>query len=330
MIENSKSDKRIALIFGGRGVEHQISCISAGRIMRFIKSGFKNPLCIYISKDGGWYFFPSSEAFIASADSVDISSLTPTFPALIKGKSGFLHDGGLLEIDCCIPALHGDFGEDGIVQGALECAGIPYIGQGVLQGALCADKEFSKLVAISAKVPTAPYAVYRKSAYETSEAEKVLAEAKSSFDYPMFIKPAGLGSSFGASAVRNDREFHEALIGALELCSGKVLIESFIPSELELECAYLDGDNRIITKPASVSVNGDCYDFKRKYLDKSAKTKVSAEIDGDLKELAVEYSKRLVDRLCLRDLARIDFFLSDGRLFFNEINTFPGFTEDSL
>ena len=330
MIEGSESDKRVALIFGGRGLEHQISCISACRIMRYIKSGFKSPICIYISSDGGWYFFPAKEMLIAAAQSVDISSLTPTFPVRIKGKSGFLKNGTVLEVDCCVPVLHGDFGEDGVVQGALECAGIPFVGQGVPQGALCADKEYTKLVAISAGIPTAPYAAYRKSVYEKHEAEELLCETKSNFCYPMFIKPAGLGSSLGASAVYSDSEFHDALKGALDLCRGKVLIEKMLSPELELECAFLDGEVQIITEPSSVSVSGDCYGFTEKYLKKSAKTKVKAEISDNLKALVREYSRRLVSRLSLRGLARIDFFLCGGEIYFNEINTFPGFTEDSL
>lgn len=330
MIENSKSDKRIALIFGGRGQEHQISCLSACRIFRYIKSGFKSPVCIYISRDGGWYFFPSGEMLIATAESIDISGLTPTYPVLIRGKSGFILDGGVLKVDCCIPALHGDFGEDGVVQGALECAKIPYVGQSVLQGALCADKEYTKLVAISAGIPTAPYTVYRSSVYDKKTADKLLAEAKAAFGYPMFIKPAGLGSSIGARAVRSDTEFHEALRSAVEICRGKVLIEALVPTELELECAYLGGSHGTVTAPGSVCASGDFYDFKRKYIDKSAKTRVTADIPESIGALAREYSERLITLLSLRDIARIDFFLSNGKLIFNEINTFPGFTEDSL
>ena len=330
MIEISRSDKRVALIFGGRGLEHQISCLSACRIMRFLKSSFTSPICIYISRDGGWYLFPNGEMLIASAENIDPSSLTQVYPVLFNNKSGFLAEGELIEVDCCIPALHGDFGEDGKVQGALECAKIPYVGQGVLQGALCADKELTKLVAISLGIPTARYAVYRRRKYDSAEAQRTLESAKASLGFPMFVKPAGLGSSFGACAVHSDEEFKSALKNACEICRGKVMIENFICAELELECAFLDGDEPIITAPASISVGAECYDFKRKYLERAAKTTPKAEISDSLKALVIEYSRRLVDKLMLRDLARIDFFLSGGEIYFNEINTFPGFTKESL
>ncbi len=330
MTEISKSNVKIALIFGGRGVEHQISCLSAARILRLIKSSFVKPVCIYIEQGGGWYFFPPSEELIASAKEIDTSGLTPTYPVLIGRKCGFLKDGEILEIDCCIPALHGDFGEDGRVQGALECAKIPFVGQGVATGALCADKEYTKLVAISAGIPTPPYAVYRERHYSDTAAKAVLDEAKSKFGYPMFIKPAGLGSSYGASPVNSDGEFFAALKSAFELCRGKVLIEKLVRADYELECAFLDGEERLVTEPSAVSVGGGFYDFKKKYIDKNTKAAVRADIDNGLRAKAVEYSKKLTELLSLRDLARIDFFLADGKLYFNEINTFPGFTSDSL
>ena len=329
MTENSKLNVKIALIFGGRGVEHQISCLSAARILRLIKTSFVKPVCIYIAEGGGWYFFPPSEELIASAKEINISGLTPTYPVLIGRKCGFLKDGEILEVDCCIPALHGDFGEDGRVQGALECAKIPFVGQGVASGALCADKEYTKLVAISAGIPTLPYAVYRESRYSDSAAKAVLDEAKSKFGYPMFIKPAGLGSSYGASPVNSDAEFFAALKSASELCCGKVLIEKLVRADYELECAFLDGEERLVTEPSAVSVGG-FYDFKKKYIDKNAEASVPADIDNGLRAKAVEYSKRLCELLSLRDLARIDFFLVGGKLYFNEVNTFPGFTSDSL
>ena len=311
--------KPIALIFGGRGFEREISCKSAGRIASTLEELSLTFISVYITARGDWLKFPSDPAKIKNASSVDCSEFLYAYPVMLYGRSGFLTEGSVTEVLCAIPALHGDFGEDGTVQGALECARIPYLGQGVLAGAVASDKEFTKLLAASVGIPTLPHEVLREP-YTEALGALALKRAKERFGYPMFIKPSSLGSSGGALGVNTDEEFHSALRQASELCSGKVLIEKLIKPDLELEIAYLDGDAKIFTHPSCVSLSGEAYDFQKKYTAGGAVTSARADISEDIANKAIDYARRLSELLSLRDLARIDFFLVGEDIYFNEIN----------
>lgn len=315
-----KKRKTVALIYGGEGKEHDVSLLGAdfviSKLLSLKKKGIDTVL-IRIEKDGQWYICTDE-------------GNTPTFPIKINGKSGFVKGSEILSVDCAFPLLHGDFGEDGKIQGALECAKISYVGCGVLSGALCSDKAITKIIAERLGIPTVPWVCIKSADFSvSSEAQRVYAESK--IGYPMFIKPAELGSSVGASAVFNAGDFSTAVALALKSGSKRILIEKYIGKRRELECACLiTEDRRIISHPAEI-LSGEFYSYSEKYSKASeAKLTVEPKLDREVTELIRSYTELLVSTLCVRDLCRVDFFFSENELYFNEINTMPGFTASSL
>jgi D-alanine--D-alanine ligase len=322
------------------GAEHSISLSSAAGIIRSLEKCGVPVIKIGIRRDGDWFIFRGSTDLIPNGE-WERADIVPAYPVRILGECGFFACGEILSVRAAIIALHGDFGEDGTVQGALRTAGIPYAGCGVCAGAICADKAICKMLAEYSGVPTVPWVLYTKCdvgapcGYGNVCRDKRLAisEAQRKFGFPMFVKPAGLGSSIGASCAMNAEELSLAIDKAAAEGDGRVLIERHIDILCELECAYLEMDGRAIyTSAGSILADGGFYDFKTKYEAlKKVKVDDSAEICSDVGQRLQDYCKRLVAVTGIRQLARIDFFLSkDKDVYFNEINTFPGMTESSL
>lgn len=302
--------KNIALLFGGKGHEHEVSLRGALSLRSHFNPEKYKITDVFIDRGGNF--------FIVNAD----GEKYPTFPVKMLGKSGFLTGSTLFTPDAVFPLLHGDFGEDGRVQGLLECAELPFIGENTGVGALTADKAYTKAVAEKLGIPTAKYLVFRGDLAEDAEAQ-----VSSYLGYPVFVKPTGLGSSVGASAARTKEEFirayNEARVG------GGVIAEELVEDKRELEVAYLHFfGKRTVTPPAEILCSGT-YGYREKY-KLGTKTKTVACVPSEISELAREYALRLVSEIGIFSIARIDFFYSCGRLLFNEINTLPGFTEDSM
>ncbi|MBO7304514.1 MAG: D-alanine--D-alanine ligase [Clostridia bacterium] len=320
--------EKIALIFGGEGAERSISEISAENLCRMIDGTVYDVMPIGISPSGDWYFYRGARENMSGGRWLtDTTNLHPTFPVKIGGRSGFLADGKAIPVACAIPCLHGDFGEDGTVQGALRAAHISYVGQDVYASAMTSDKSYTKLVAEHLGIPTAKWTVLSE-----PDARFALEEAKTKIFFPMFIKPARLGSSIGAHPVSNSDSFIEAYNDAYSL-GGRVLVEELIPIKYELECAMLNmGGETRIAPYGKITSGGAFYDYGAKYCGKGS---VGVSADGDLEKeiasVAKDYAARLVDFIGIRDLGRIDFFVTDrGQVYFNEINVLPGMTESSL
>ena len=314
--------KRIALIYGGEGCERSISLMSARRTFSLLDNKKYDVLPIFISHTGGWY--------IGAYDpmgKLPIEGGTPTFPVMLHGNSGFLSSEKIISVDVAIPILHGNHGEDGIIQGVLEAAHIPYVGCDVLSSAICADKSYTKAVASSLSIPTARWIVE----YGTDSKSKLRARisAEEKFFYPMFIKPARLGSSIGARPVMCEREFDAAFLDAAKYNAG-VLIEEHIPVKYEVECAYLHKDGAsLFSADGRVKTEGVAYSFKEKYV--GGKTSAGCDEKNPQKQKIEALAEKLVRALGIRDMARIDFFVTErGEVYFNEINTIPGMTERSL
>lgn len=296
---------RVCLIYGGRGHESEVSQRGKENIFPLIDREKYDPYPLFIDKSGRW---------------------------LIEGNEVFPSKGGFFcpetkefyKADCAFPLLHGDFGEDGRVQGALECADIPYVGCDSQAGAVCRDKSFVKTLAHSLGVPTLPHLLILRG--EGIQYALRLCERK--FDYPMFIKPSRLGSSVGASSARSKRELVSSITRAF--CLGeRVIVEPCLDSKRELECGYFSAKGKeLFTNPGEILLDG-LYDYEKKYLS-DTRLSVRADLDGEYIEQIREYSRRLVRALSVRGLSRVDFFLSGGELYFNEINTMPGFTGESL
>ena len=312
---------RVALIFGGRGHERLISEKSAEYIFSSTDRARISPIPIRIAEDGRWL------ASLGCGTSLGECVFdTEVYPAFAEGHHGFAHSDGFIDIDCAIPALHGDFGEDGRVQGALECAGIHYVGCDVICGAVCSDKSYTKSVAEHLGIPVARWICISPSDTNACIAEK----AEKYIGYPSFVKPARLGSSIGASRADDCSSLIRAVSDARAL-SGRVMIEECVDIGAELECAYLGvcGEDRF-SEVGMIECHGT-YDYESKYLTSSATVSDRCDIPSNTRRLILDYSAMLRDELDVRHLARFDFFLTrDGGVIFNEINTFPGFTASSL
>ena len=318
----------VALIFGGRGFEHDISVRGAEYVFSLIDGSKYRKIPVYITKNGTWLTPILRDLSVCPRAVIDEAVPTEEcFPVYRNSVGGIETDTAFIPIISAFPLLHGDFGEDGVVQGALENAMIPYVGCDTQASAVARDKCYVKLVAESLGIPTAKW-VYVTGGHT----EKSLSEAEEKIGYPAFVKPARLGSSFGTGVAGCRAELESAVASALSVGSGKALIEEYIEVEKELECGYFGTKSKeLFTGVGEISYKLGFYDYEAKYFSSSATVSSDASITEDESETIRDYSSRLTNLLGLSGLSRIDFFRArDGKIYFNEINTMPGFTESSL
>jgi len=293
----------VAVLAGGRSSEHEISIASARSVVAALDPERYDTVVVEIDKGGRWEL---AERQSLSARGMETNA--ETLPVVARSAPARV----LGEVDVVLPILHGPFGEDGTVQGLLELAGVPYVGAGVAASALCMDKDLFKAVLRDRGIPVARNVTLREGD-----------EPAHDFDYPVFVKPARLGSSVGISKVRSDDELH----AAVELArrhDDKVLIE-------EVECGVLGNRDPIASVVGEIVAHADWYDYAAKYdeggMDLVVPARISAESDADVRRLAVD---SFVATEC-EGMARIDFFVRpDGEVVINEINTIPGFTSTSV
>ena len=330
--KNGGRDGIRAVIFGGAGAEHDISRLSAGGFIAEARRLGFDVLPIFVDKNGDFYIYNGDASEIADiGKGIASKDLLPTFPVRISGKSGFLAGGEVIAVSLAVPVLHGDFGEDGRVQGLLECAGIPFVGADTLTGAVCCDKAYAKAVALAANVRTLPWLTFSPERY-ACDADAVIREAAEHIGFPIFVKPTGLGSSIGASCAMSVGELSEAFRSAFAV-SRRVMAEPALTDKRELECAYLNiSEKCVITHPAEVKLSSGFYDFERKYFDTGrVELCERADISDTAASLIRDSTAALAETLGVRHIARFDYFLApDGALYFNEVNTFPGLTRGSL
>jgi D-alanine-D-alanine ligase len=285
---------RVAILYGGRSGEHEISMRSAKAVMEAMNPDKYEQAPYFIDQEGKW-------------------SPRPILP----------EPGAQPDIDVVFPVLHGTFGEDGTVQGLLELAGLPYVGAGVLASALSMDKELMKRVCAERMLPIVDYVAFHRGNGDTDTILKALS-------FPMFVKPANLGSSVGISKVRTREELEVAVCLAAEYDT-KIVVERGIIGR-ELECAVLGNEAPMASLPCEILPSRDFYDYEDKYILDKAQTKVPADLPTDkteqLRRLAVECYRAVG----CEGMARVDFLLENatGKLYINEINTIPGFTSISM
>lgn len=300
-------DKRyvVALIWGGRGYEKDVSRGGMENILPLIDENTYRVLSVHIDPQGRW--------------TLDGREVYPVMPG------GLMTNGGFIKIDCAFPLLHGDFGEDGRVQGALDCAGISYVGCDTLTSALCRDKFSVKAVAKALDIPTLSSILAKKG----EDIDKVVENCEREIGYPTFVKPTSLGSSVGASGANDRKELLSAIKRAFEY-TDRIIMEKCLSPKRELECGFLQVNGKdLFTKCGEILCDG-FYSYDKKYASPEVKICPVAEVDEEIHRKIAEYSGRLVRALGIRGLSRIDFFLSRGELYFNEINTMPGQTKGSL
>ena len=336
----------IAVIYGGRSGEHEISLISAAAITRAIKKENK-VILIGISKEGRWYLQPDSEYERICKDEKAALTITQDEAKLVSvipgaKKAAFTAGGNPLQIDVIFPALHGTYGEDGTIQGLFEMADIPYVGCTHLASAITMDKEKTKMIWQSVGLPVVPYVCIKRSVIlDTPVYEEVIKETEKELGYPMFVKPCCAGSSNGASKAKDREELKAAISAAFEW-DDKVLVEKSINAR-EIECSVTgnsvtypadsDVEEVVAYIPGEIVPNHDFYDFDAKYNDPDgANLLVPAELSENDLEKIRKTACAAYKVLDATGLSRVDFFIDrDSKaVYLNEINTLPGFTPISM
>ncbi len=345
---------RVAVVFGGRGPEHQVSCMGGGNMLRAIDRSRYEVIPVGITTDGSWVQVADAPELLAVTDgqlptveavAAPGSQLVPwsgtgtTNGVVASAPAQIPHLFG--NVDVVIPVLHGPYGEDGTIQGLLEMAGVTYVGAGVLASAVSMDKEYMKLIFKAKGLPVGPHVVVRERDWPASDAasETLSVEAKRVLDdiaelgWPLFVKPARGGSSIGTSKANDIGQLHESIATARQY-DPKVLVEAAIDG-VEVEVAVLEGvdgappDTSI---PGQLLVDGgeEFYDFEAKYLDAAGSIAIPAPIPQDALAEIRRLAAAAFEAVSCEGLARVDFFYTtDGRILVNEINTIPGFSATS-
>ncbi len=321
------SKKTIAIIFGGRSSEHEISCISAGGIRESLDSSLYSFELIGISKSGRWVHM-SSDSTLEIKDGV-LPEVDARAPEIVADIHGFSVDGVKLKIDLVFPILHGPYGEDGTIQGFCEMANLPYVGSGVLASAVAMDKSFAKPIFAAARMKVVPGFVATR---EDWEASKVAVQSQvDQLGYPVFVKPARGGSSRGTHKVKCAQELAAAITDTYTF-DRKAMIEVAVKAR-EIECAVLEIDGEVrasLVGEIKIGSRFEFYDFEAKYLDGATRIELPAQIPAEISEEIRNSAIRAFKALGCSGFARVDFFYSDnGEIFLNELNTAPGFTSTS-
>ncbi len=326
--ETSLKKINIAIIFGGQSSEHDISCISAINVIRNINKLKYNIFLVGITQEGRWLFCDSLEDVISgdwrNSDVRVIFSPDRVTHGLYMVKEDMIQE---IYIDVVFPVLHGICGEDGTIQGLCELANINYVGCGVLASALGMDKVYTKRIVSELNIKQAEYVLVRQN--ELENISLLVSKIESKNEYPMFIKPSRSGSSQGVYKVYNQKELIDAIINSLKFDS-KILVEEYIKGR-EIECAVLQTKEGIRMKIGEVVSNADFYSYDSKYKDGST----IIRYPGDLSDIVIGkiyyMASQIFEVLECTGLSRIDFFLTSNEdIYFNEINTMPGFTNASM
>ena len=304
---------RVAVLAGGRSSEHDISVASAQSVVAALDPDRYETVVVEIDRDGRWELADAERQALGS-DPTGQTPISETLPVVADSGPATT----LGQVDVVLPILHGPFGEDGTVQGLLELAGVPYVGAGVAGSALCMDKDLCKAVLRDRGIPVARNVTLRDGD-----------PAAHTFPYPVFVKPARLGSSVGISKVHDASELGPA-VDLARRHDEKVLIEEGVPG-VEVECGVLGNRDPIASVVGEIVAHAEWYDYSAKYdeggMELVIPARIPAEADERVRELAVD---SFVATEC-EGMARIDFFVRpDGEVVVNEINTIPGFTSTSV
>ncbi len=338
---------RLGILFGGRSGEHEVSLTSAASLLAALDPNRYEPALIGITRDGRWMVglapdrLPPADAgrwlsaTLASGCPVTVS-VDPAGPRLIPlepaspraaGSPGPQED--IPAPDVIFPVLHGTFGEDGTVQGLLDLAGIPYVGAGVLASAAGMDKDVMKRLFRDAGLPVVDWVRVLRSDWER-EPKRIAAAIARKIRYPLFVKPANLGSSVGISKVHGAAELAPALNLAAQY-DRKILAEKAVAAR-EIECAVLGNDHPEASVPGEVIPVNEFYDYEAKYVKKGSELMIPAPLTRRQTRQVQDFSRRAFQAVDGAGMARVDFLLDrrSGALYVNEINTIPGFTPISM
>jgi D-alanine-D-alanine ligase len=343
----------VGVLYGGRSGEHEVSLASAASVFANLDRNRYEPVPIRIEKDGRWALADKPPATMIAGDVIEQARLEAARPVregrevhfvarpseetiLSIDRSPSKHDdvpGAIvtgIELDVIFPMLHGPYGEDGTIQGLLELANIPYVGAGVLASAVGMDKAVMKTLFAARGLPVCPYRVLRRHEWD-ADGTKIVAELEKALKYPMFVKPANLGSSVGISKAKDAIGLREAisLAGSFDR---KIVVEAAVPDAREIECAVLGNDEPEASVPGEVIPSREFYDYEAKYIDAGSKTVIPADLPKKIADKVRQMSIEAFKAIDGAGMSRVDFLLSgkDHAIFVNEVNTIPGFTTISM
>ena len=323
---------RVAIVFGGANSEHEVSCMSAASVVENADRNKYELVLLGITRDGRWLRYTGGVADMRACQWAESDAVSPAFIAPDTGIKGIvtLEEGRytLLAVDVVFPVLHGRMGEDGTIQGLFEMAGLPYVGCGVMASANCMDKAVTKTLLTAAGIPNAAWRLVTPEDMPGFDAmEKEMAE---SLKYPMFVKPAGAGSSVGVGKGKDKASLRAAIETAFKE-DRKVLVEEAITGQ-EVESAVM-GNRAPVAAPVvgEIAPKHEFYDYAGKYLDDSTSLYIPARIPEEAAERVRAMAVKAYKALDCAGLSRVDFFFqADGSIILNEINTLPGFTHISM
>jgi len=343
---------RVGIIYGGRSGEHEVSLASAAAVFKNLDPDRYEPIAIRIEKDGRWTLPRRPPTLVSAADvihaghQIEESSTReahlvahPGGDTLMTIDSSTREDGAArsgqaavsgLMLDVVFPVLHGPYGEDGTVQGLLELANVPYVGAGVLGSAVGMDKAMMKLVFAAKALPICDYDVLLARDWQRDE-RGVLNRLVARLGFPVFVKPANLGSSVGISKAKHVAELRDAIKLAGEF-DRKIVVEAAVPNAREIEVAVIGNDDPEASLPGEIISSREFYDYEAKYLDGGSREVIPAVLPAPLTAEIQAQAINAFKAIDCAGMARVDFLLAgdSGALYVNEVNTIPGFTTISM
>lgn len=322
---------RVGILFGGCSGEHEVSLVSARGIIEAIDRRQYEVVLIGITREGRWVVGDDPLQVLSTGQGMTRLKTLRVPLAMRDGLEEPSPEDGfeLQRLDVVFPVLHGPYGEDGTVQGLLEILGIPYVGAGVLASAVAMDKAIARQLFAAHGLPVLPYRVFLSRIWE-SHPEAVIAECEKTLDYPMFTKPANLGSSVGVSKVRNRAELEAGLCEAARY-DRKIVVEQGIAAR-EIEVSVLGNDTRIVSVPGEIIPSREFYSYAAKYLDSASQLLIPAPLSPHEVQRVQEMALQACAAIDCAGMARVDFLMDKhtGAIWLSEINTIPGFTPISM
>jgi D-alanine-D-alanine ligase len=321
---------RVGVIFGGRSGEHEVSLRSAESVINALDKSRYEVVAIGITREGRWLISADAKALLpehvmASNDQQQVAIIgDPTRQGLTRLDAGVSEP-----LDVVIPVLHGTYGEDGTIQGLLEMAGVPYVGCGVLASANGMDKIVMKQLFAHAGLTVIDYEWFLRSSWEEDQSGVVKRIARS-LGFPVFVKPANLGSSVGISKAGSKEELRTAVNDAARY-DRRIIVERAVVGR-EIEVSILGNERAVASLPGEIITGHEFYDYEDKYIDTASRTEVPARLPKKITERVQRDAVKAFQAIDGSGLARVDFFVESGtnRVIINEINTMPGFTSISM
>ncbi len=334
---------RVGVVFGGQSGEHEVSLASARSVIAAIDPERYEVVPIGITHEGRWLTGGDPMRTLAALAAAGQGTAAPEQEAEAARETGSLIStngarelvpgatgGKFPRLDVIFPVLHGPYGEDGTIQGLLDLAGLPYVGSGVLASALGMDKVACRAAFAQRGLPQVAYQAVKRKDWEAAP-YRTLSGLEAALRFPMFVKPANLGSSIGITKARDRRSLEAALAEAARY-DRKILVEEAVPEAREIECSVLGNDDPVASVPGEVVPSNEFYDYAAKYIDGKSELIIPAPLVADVTALIRRLSIEAFLAIDGAGLARVDFLVSrtTGEVFLNEINTMPGFTSISM